>query len=86
MAGRCIVSRAKQAATETVAAPAEIEELPFPPLAARLIGEVLSRHRQEADELVIEVARHAGITLSEGWQVDVQGGRFVRPAVAAGEE
>lgn len=80
------MSRAKQAAAETGAQPAEVEELPFPPLASRLIGEVLARHRQEADALVVEIARHAGITLSEGWQVDVQGGRFVRPVDLAADK
>lgn len=85
--------KAAKRAAETVKTPPvderrarapELEELPFPALGGPLLRELLARQQRELNEIVSEIAAAAGVRLEDGWQVDVQGGRFVRP-MAAGE-
>lgn len=74
-------------ATKTVEHAPKLEEVPFPPFAGQLVGEVLTRCQRELDALVLEIAKQSGVSLAEGWRPDLQGGRFVRQAPGeAGED
>lgn len=61
-------------------------EQPFPALAGLLIREVLARQQQELNEVFSAIAEVAGVRIEEGWQVDVQGARFVRQATTPAPE
>lgn len=78
------MSKAQEAARTAAAPKPETEERAFPPLAARLLAELLARQQREIDDTLGEIAAAAGVRIADGWHVDVQGGRFVRQVPGEG--
>lgn len=64
--------------TEQTQPETQLEERALPKSAAGWLRELLARQQREGDEALAAVVAEMGLSLTDGWELDLAGGRFVR--------